>query len=102
MTRKYYLPNMVQAITVLTVLKMLTNGEFSPISFFFHFRSTIPLSVVSLHEFAPQVYEEELPLKEAHEVRRMTSSITLVISKHRVDRAKFPISCYRNDPRLLR
>lgn len=27
MTRRIYLPSMVQAITVLTVLKMLTNGE---------------------------------------------------------------------------
>ncbi|XP_065219533.1 uncharacterized protein LOC135845021 isoform X2 [Planococcus citri] len=27
MTRKYYIPNMVQAITVLTVLKMLTNAQ---------------------------------------------------------------------------
>lgn len=27
MTRRIYLPSMVQAITVLTVLKMLTNGK---------------------------------------------------------------------------
>jgi hypothetical protein len=29
MKRKHYVPSMVQAITVLTVLKMLTNGKYS-------------------------------------------------------------------------